>query len=57
MSELSLAQDRIPLGVRGFAQNRVRGDIAIVVLSHHRTYSSVYGGSDYAIKPVDRIQY
>ncbi len=37
--------------------NRVGGGLAIAVLSHHRTYGSVYGGSDCAIKSVYRIQY
>ena len=30
---------------------------SFIVLSHHRTYGSVYGGSGYTTKPVDRIQY
>ncbi|TBN34113.1 hypothetical protein EYC95_27390 [Pseudomonas sp. BGI-2] len=30
---------------------RVGGGFTSAVLSHHRTYGSVYGGSGYAIKP------
>jgi hypothetical protein len=37
--------------------NRVGGGFTAAVLSHHRTYGSVYGGSGYAAKPVYRIQY
>ncbi|QAY91612.1 hypothetical protein CUN63_17555 [Pseudomonas sp. ACM7] len=37
--------------------NRVGGGFTAAVLSHHRTYGSVYGGSSYAAKPVYRIQY
>ncbi|AXQ50126.1 hypothetical protein DZC31_26315 [Stenotrophomonas rhizophila] len=38
-------------------QNRVGGGFTPAVLSHHRAYGSVHGGSGYATKPVDRIQY
>jgi hypothetical protein len=38
-------------------QNRVGGGFTSAVLSHHRTYGSVYGGSGYAVKPFYRIQY
>ena len=38
-------------------KHRVGGGFTSAVLSHHRTYGSVYGGSGYAAKPVDRIQY
>ncbi|HEN8712165.1 TPA: transposase [Pseudomonas putida] len=37
--------------------DRVGGGFTSAVLSHHRTYGSVYGGSSYAAKPVYRIQY
>lgn len=37
--------------------DRVGGGFTSAVLSHHRTHGSVYGGSDYVVKPVDRIQY
>ncbi|QAY89558.1 hypothetical protein CUN63_06255 [Pseudomonas sp. ACM7] len=37
--------------------DRVGGGFTAAVLSHHRTYGSVYGGSSYAAKPVYRIQY
>jgi hypothetical protein len=37
--------------------HRVGGGFTSAVLSHHRTYGSVYGGSGYATKPVYRIQY
>ncbi|QCZ26412.1 hypothetical protein FHN83_07015 [Leclercia adecarboxylata] len=37
--------------------DRVGGGFTSAVLSHHRTYGSVYGGSSYAVKPVYRIQY
>ena len=37
--------------------DRVGGGFAPAVLSHHRTYGSVYGGSGYAAKPINRIQY
>ncbi|TRO19709.1 hypothetical protein EQ826_18010 [Ectopseudomonas mendocina] len=37
--------------------NRVGGGVAPAVLSHHRTYGSVYGGSGHTAKPSDRIQY
>lgn len=37
--------------------NRVGGGLAAAVLSHHRTYGSVYGGSGYAAKPIYRIPY
>jgi hypothetical protein len=36
---------------------RVGGGFTSAVLSHHRTYGSVYGGSGYTAKPVYRIQY
>ncbi|WP_218575968.1 hypothetical protein, partial [Pseudomonas tumuqii] len=38
-------------------RNRVGDGFTAAVLSHHRTYGSVYGGSGYAAKPVYRIQY
>lgn len=45
------------LSVATESQDRVGGGFTSAVLSHHRTYGSVYGGSGYATKPVDRIQY
>ncbi|WP_238340442.1 hypothetical protein, partial [Pseudomonas sp. SWRI92] len=33
-------------------QNRVGGGFTSAVLSHHRTYGSVYGGSGYTDKPL-----
>ncbi|MRU51982.1 hypothetical protein FIV37_16930, partial [Pseudomonas gessardii] len=38
-------------------QDRVGGGFTSAVLSHHRTYGSVYGGSGYTVKSVYRIQY
>ncbi|AXO60759.1 hypothetical protein DZC76_05100 [Pseudomonas sp. phDV1] len=38
-------------------RNRVGGGVAPAVLSHHRTYGSVYGGSGHTAKSSDRIQY
>jgi hypothetical protein len=43
--------------VTGEPGNRVGGGITPAVLSHHRTYGSVYGGSGYAVESVYRIQY
>ncbi|MCX9144558.1 hypothetical protein, partial [Pseudomonas sp. DCB_Q] len=40
-----------------FRQDRVGGGFTPAVLSHHRAYGSVHGGSGYAAKPVNRIQY
>ncbi|AXQ49143.1 hypothetical protein DZC31_20040 [Stenotrophomonas rhizophila] len=40
-----------------FVPDRVGGGFTPAVLSHHRAYGSVHGGSGYATKPVDRIQY
>ena len=37
--------------------NRVGGGFTAAVLSHHRAYGSVHGGSGYAAKPVNCIQY
>jgi hypothetical protein len=37
--------------------NRGGGGFTSAVLSHHRTYGSVYGGSGYTAKPVYRIKY
>ncbi|QAY86594.1 hypothetical protein CUN61_22710 [Pseudomonas arsenicoxydans] len=37
--------------------DRVGGGFTSAVLSHHRTYGSVYGGSSYTTEPVYRIQY
>ena len=39
------------------SMDRVGGGFTPAVLSHHRAYGSVHGGSGYAAKPVDRIQY
>jgi hypothetical protein len=33
-------------------KDRVGGGLTAAVLSHHRTYGSVYGGSGYADKPL-----
>ncbi|AVD92391.1 hypothetical protein C4Q27_08145 [Pseudomonas sp. SWI36] len=41
----------------GKKRDRVGGGLTPAVLSHHRAYGSVHGGSSYAAKPVDRIQY
>ncbi|WP_222223899.1 hypothetical protein, partial [Marinobacterium arenosum] len=34
------------------AQNRVGGGLTASVLSHHRTYGSVYGGSCHTFEPM-----
>ncbi|MRU53196.1 hypothetical protein FIV37_23255, partial [Pseudomonas gessardii] len=44
-----------PTGSR--IKDRVGGGFTSAVLSHHRTYGSVYGGSGYTVKSVYRIQY
>jgi hypothetical protein len=44
-------------GFQWFPPDRVGGGVTPAVLSHHRTYGSVYGGSGYTAKPVYRIQY
>ena len=54
MSRLSVVSGRKE-GMAGV--DRVGGGFTAAVLSHHRTYGSVYGGSGYAAKPVYRIQY
>ena len=41
----------------GGLTDRVGGGCTYAILSHHRKYGSVYGGSSYAAKPVYRIQY
>ncbi|MBS8229798.1 hypothetical protein DYI41_02510 [Marinobacter salarius] len=37
-------------------RDRVGGGVTSPVLSHHRTYGSVYGGSWLTLKPGHRIQ-
>ncbi|MRJ37153.1 hypothetical protein FRT59_09285 [Pseudomonas haemolytica] len=44
-------------GSRAKSRDRVGGGFTSAVLSHHRTYGSVYGDSGYTTKPVYRIQY